>query len=152
MNLTRGSLPRRTLTHHVQIVAIKKFKESDEDEHVRKTALREIRVLKLLHHDNVVALLEVFRRKKKLYLVFEYVERTLLEELELQGAYHVCCRDTLATRLGKLACTSPRTASLPIVHVLDHTQVMASGDSSATHSGASRGSSSVASTTSTRTT
>lgn len=29
-----------------QIVAIKKFKESDEDEHVRKTALREVRILK----------------------------------------------------------------------------------------------------------
>src|SRR5690242_6628572 len=30
-----------------QIVAIKKFKESDEDEQVRKTALREIRTLKV---------------------------------------------------------------------------------------------------------
>jgi cyclin-dependent kinase-like len=29
-----------------QIVAIKKFKESDEDEQVRKTALREVRILK----------------------------------------------------------------------------------------------------------
>ena len=28
-----------------QIVAIKKFKESDEDEQVRKTALREVRIL-----------------------------------------------------------------------------------------------------------
>ena len=30
-----------------QIVAIKKFKESDEDEQVRKTALREVRILKV---------------------------------------------------------------------------------------------------------
>jgi serine/threonine protein kinase len=30
-----------------QIVAIKKFKESDEDEQVRKTAIREIRILKV---------------------------------------------------------------------------------------------------------
>lgn len=30
-----------------QIVAIKKFKESDVDEQVRKTALREIRILKV---------------------------------------------------------------------------------------------------------
>jgi serine/threonine protein kinase len=29
-----------------QLVAIKKFKESDQDEQVRKTALREIRILK----------------------------------------------------------------------------------------------------------
>jgi cyclin-dependent kinase-like len=65
-----------------QIVAIKKFKESDEDEQVRKTALREVRILKQLRHENVVSLIEVFRRKRKLYLVFEYVESTLLEELE----------------------------------------------------------------------
>lgn len=33
-----------------QIVAIKKFKESDEDEQVRKTALREVRILKVRGH------------------------------------------------------------------------------------------------------
>lgn len=65
-----------------QLVAIKKFKESDEDEQVRKTSLREVRVLKQLKHDNVITLLEVFRRKGKLYLVFEYVEKTILEVLE----------------------------------------------------------------------
>ncbi|RHX98865.1 hypothetical protein DYB25_005701, partial [Aphanomyces astaci] len=62
-----------------QIVAIKKFKESDEDEQVKKTAMREIRILK---HENIVSLIEVFRRKGKLYLVFEYVEKTILEEIE----------------------------------------------------------------------
>ncbi len=36
---------------------------------VRKTALREVRILKQLSHDNIVSLLEVFRRKRKLYLV-----------------------------------------------------------------------------------
>lgn len=65
-----------------QIVAIKKFKESDEDEQVRKTALREVRILKQLRHENIVNLIEVFRRKGKLHLVFEFVERTILEELE----------------------------------------------------------------------
>jgi len=65
-----------------QIVAIKKFKESDEDEQVRKTALREVRILKQLKHDNIVNLIEVFRRKGKLHLVFEFVERTILEDLE----------------------------------------------------------------------
>ena len=67
-----------------QIVAIKKFKESDEDEQVRKTALREVRILKQLKHENIVNLIEVFRRKGKLYLVFEYVDRTILEDLEKQ--------------------------------------------------------------------
>jgi len=65
-----------------QIVAIKKFKESDEDEMVRKTAMREIKLLKQLRHENIVNLIEVFRKRGKLYLVFEYVEKTVLEELE----------------------------------------------------------------------
>jgi cyclin-dependent kinase-like len=65
-----------------QIVAIKKFKDSDDDEQVRKTALREVRILKQLKHPNVVRLIEVFRRRGRIYLVFEYVEKTLLEDLE----------------------------------------------------------------------
>ncbi|KAK1931615.1 Cyclin-dependent kinase-like 2 [Phytophthora citrophthora] len=65
-----------------QIVAIKKFKESDDDEQVKKTALREIKILKQLKHENIVNLLEVFRMKGKLYLVFEFVEKTILEEIE----------------------------------------------------------------------
>ncbi|GMF39537.1 unnamed protein product [Phytophthora fragariaefolia] len=65
-----------------QIVAIKKFKESDDDEQVKKTALREIKILKQLKHENIVSLLEVFRMKGKLYLVFEFVEKTILEEIE----------------------------------------------------------------------
>merc|ERR1711988_2034674 len=59
-----------------RIVAIKKFIESEDDKNVRKIALREIRALKKLKHDNLVALLEVFRRKKRLYLVFEFVDST----------------------------------------------------------------------------
>eukprot|EP00466_Bigelowiella_natans_P017219 jgi/Bigna1/43187/e_gw1.73.28.1 len=65
-----------------QIVAIKKFKESDQDEQVRKTALREIRILKQLKHANIVTLHEVFRKKGRLYLVFEYVDGTILELME----------------------------------------------------------------------
>ena len=38
--------------------------------------------LQQLKHDNIVNLIEVFRRKSKLHLVFEYVERTILEDLE----------------------------------------------------------------------
>lgn len=36
----------------------------------------------MLKHKNIVDLREAFRRKGKLYLVFEYVERNLLEVLE----------------------------------------------------------------------
>ena len=44
--------------------------------------MREIRILKELKHPNIVNLIEVFRWKGKIYLVFEYVPHTLLEELE----------------------------------------------------------------------
>ncbi|KAH1006172.1 hypothetical protein HUJ05_006934 [Dendroctonus ponderosae] len=65
-----------------EIVAIKKFTESEEDPLIRKIALREIRLLKNLKHPNLVNLLEVFRRKRRLHLVLEYCERTVLNELE----------------------------------------------------------------------
>lgn len=64
-----------------QQVAIKKFKESDDDEYVRKTALREIRILKQLKHDHIVDLLEVFREDNRIFLVFEQLNRTILDEL-----------------------------------------------------------------------
>ncbi|GAB4815159.1 hypothetical protein N2152v2_002205 [Parachlorella kessleri] len=65
-----------------ELVAIKRFKESDSDEQVRKTAVREVKVLRSVRHDNVVQLLDVFRQSGKLYLVFEYVQRTVLEDLD----------------------------------------------------------------------
>lgn len=35
-----------------------------------------------LRHENLVNLIEVFRRKKRLFLVFEFVDRTVLDDLE----------------------------------------------------------------------
>ncbi|KAK2161914.1 hypothetical protein NP493_1551g00045 [Ridgeia piscesae] len=65
-----------------QFVAIKKFLESEDDKVVKKIAMREIRMLKQLRHENLVNLIEVFRRKKRLYLVFEFVDHTVLDDLE----------------------------------------------------------------------
>lgn len=65
-----------------EIVAIKKFKESDKEDQVRKTILRELRILKQLRHNNIVNLIDAFRRKGRLYLVFEYVDSTILMKLE----------------------------------------------------------------------
>nr|XP_020461232.1 cyclin-dependent kinase-like 1 isoform X1 [Monopterus albus]XP_020461233.1 cyclin-dependent kinase-like 1 isoform X1 [Monopterus albus]XP_020461234.1 cyclin-dependent kinase-like 1 isoform X1 [Monopterus albus] len=65
-----------------QIVAIKKFVESEDDPVIKKIALREIRLLKQLKHVNLVNLLEVFRRKRRLHLVFEFCEQTVLNELD----------------------------------------------------------------------
>ncbi|KAI8796409.1 cyclin-dependent kinase 2 isoform X1 [Biomphalaria glabrata] len=65
-----------------QLVAIKKFLESEDDKIVQKIALREIKMLKQLRHDNLVNLIETFRKRKRLYLVFEFVDHTILDELE----------------------------------------------------------------------
>ncbi|RXN01916.1 Cyclin-dependent kinase-like 2 [Acipenser ruthenus] len=65
-----------------RIVAIKKFLESDDDKTVKKIAMREIKLLKQLRHENLVNLLEVCKKKRRWYLVFEFVDRTLLDDLE----------------------------------------------------------------------
>lgn len=65
-----------------QIVAIKKFVESEDDPMIRKIAMREVGMLKNLRHPNLVNLLEVFRRKHKIHMVFEYCDHTVLNELE----------------------------------------------------------------------
>ena len=44
--------------------------------------MREIKVLKEFKHRNLVNLRTVFREKGKLFLIFDYVEKTLLEELQ----------------------------------------------------------------------
>ncbi|NWR62137.1 CDKL2 protein, partial [Bucorvus abyssinicus] len=65
-----------------QIVAVKKFLESEDDAVVRKIAVREIKLLKQLRHENLVSLLEVYKKKKRWYLVFEFVDHTVLDDLE----------------------------------------------------------------------
>ena len=65
-----------------QVVAIKKFVESEDDPLIKKIALREIRMLRQLKHHNLVNLIEVFKRKRRLHLVFEYCDHTLLNELD----------------------------------------------------------------------
>jgi cyclin-dependent kinase-like len=64
------------------LVAIKKFVESEDDPLIKKIAMREIRMLKQLKHPNLVNLLEVFKRKKRLHLVFEFIDKTVLNELD----------------------------------------------------------------------
>ncbi|XP_075852170.1 cyclin-dependent kinase-like 3 isoform X4 [Microcebus murinus] len=73
-----------------QIVAIKIFYEKPEKS-VNKIAAREIKFLKVcffclncsqFHHENLVNLIEVFRQKKKIHLVFEFIDHTVLDELQ----------------------------------------------------------------------
>ena len=64
-----------------KFVAIKKFKEV-EDKLVQKTMRRELKMLQMLKHDNVVEFQDAFIYKQNLFIVFEYVEQNLLEVLE----------------------------------------------------------------------
>ena len=64
-----------------KFVAIKKFKEVD-DELVKKTMKRELKMLQRLNHPNVVDFQDAFKRKGNLFLVFEFCEKNLLELLQ----------------------------------------------------------------------
>ncbi|XP_031797375.1 cyclin-dependent kinase-like 2 isoform X1 [Sarcophilus harrisii] len=66
-----------------RIVAIKKFLESEDNKTVKKIVTREIKLLKQLRHENLVTLLEAFKKRKRWYLVFEFVDHTILDDLDL---------------------------------------------------------------------
>jgi cyclin-dependent kinase-like len=59
---------RHKITQNV--VAIKKFKETDDEELIKKTTVREIQVLRALKHKNIVELHEAFKKKGLVHLVF----------------------------------------------------------------------------------
>lgn len=66
-----------------QEVAIKKIKLgniTEAQDGVNRTALREIKLLQELHHENVIALLDVYGKDSSISLVFEIME-TDLEQL-----------------------------------------------------------------------
>ncbi|XP_008064058.1 cyclin-dependent kinase-like 3 isoform X1 [Carlito syrichta] len=63
------------------IVAVKIFCEKPEKS-VNKIAMREIKFLKQFRHENLVNLIDVFRQKKKIHLVFEFIDHTILDELQ----------------------------------------------------------------------
>ncbi|CAK73708.1 unnamed protein product (macronuclear) [Paramecium tetraurelia] len=65
-----------------ECVAIKKFKETEDDEAVKKSIQREVKMLRMLKHPNIIQLKEAFKKKGKIFLVFQFVDRNLLELLE----------------------------------------------------------------------
>merc|ERR550525_706757 len=71
----------RCRTDRAKIVALKKVLMENEKEGFPITALREIRILQLLNHENIVNLLEICRQysrhKTTFYLVFDFCEHDL---------------------------------------------------------------------------
>ena len=64
-----------------EFVAIKQFKYLENELEI-KTMKRELRMLQILRHENIVEFREAFKRKGTLFLVFEYMEINVLELLE----------------------------------------------------------------------
>jgi cyclin-dependent kinase-like len=63
MQRTCGYCSIRNLTSDsFDVVAIKKFKESDDDDIVKKTTLREVKMLRNLKQENIVTLIECFKK------------------------------------------------------------------------------------------
>ena len=58
-------------------VAMKKMRIENKDEGIPITALREMCILKHLHHENVVELYEIIQDVDKIVLIFEYADMDL---------------------------------------------------------------------------
>jgi len=76
------------------LVAVKKFKSTDDDPIFLKSSVREVKLLRSLKHPNIVELRDVYKRfvmnvtilsfdirNGKLFLVFEFMDKNLLEVL-----------------------------------------------------------------------
>ncbi|KAL6762900.1 kinase-like domain-containing protein [Haematococcus lacustris] len=76
----RGSSPE-------QWVAVKEFKIEDDDpdaDDVKRTSRREVNLLRSLEHPNIVAFIDEFMVRDRLFIVMEFVPCNLLELLEAQ--------------------------------------------------------------------
>uniref|UniRef100_A0A4W5LCC5 cyclin-dependent kinase n=1 Tax=Hucho hucho TaxID=62062 RepID=A0A4W5LCC5_9TELE len=58
-----------------RIVAVKKFLESEDDKTSTNQSIICSPLLQKLRHENLVNLLEVWKKRRRWYLVFEFVER-----------------------------------------------------------------------------
>ncbi|KAG0630307.1 hypothetical protein M758_1G168700 [Ceratodon purpureus] len=65
-----------------ETIALKKIRLEQEDEGVPSTAIREISLLKEMHHSNIVRLQDVVHSEKRLYLVFEYLDLDLKKHMD----------------------------------------------------------------------
>jgi serine/threonine protein kinase len=78
---TYGAVYRARCSQTGRTVAIKKMKPEHEDEGVPSTAIREVAVLKGADHVNIVKLLDVYCVRRKVHLVFEFIDKNLKEHM-----------------------------------------------------------------------
>jgi len=79
---TYGVVYKGRNTKTQKIVALKKIRLESEEEGVPSTAIREISLLKELHHPNIVCLEDVLLQENKLYLVFEFLSMDLKKYID----------------------------------------------------------------------
>lgn len=82
---TYGKVYKARNVRSGEFVAMKQMKLDDQEDGVPSTAIREIALLKELSHQNVVRLLDVFCKPKKLVLVFEFLENDLKKYMKSLG-------------------------------------------------------------------
>jgi len=94
-------------------VALKRIRfDSENDEGVPSTALREIAILREMRHPNVVGLRDVmfFGEKKKLYMVFDFHQYDLKRHMDVVGPIPTetvkSMLQQLVTGIGFLPCTT----------------------------------------------
>ncbi|KAL4764185.1 Cdk5/Pho85 family cyclin-dependent kinase [Aspergillus foveolatus] len=67
-----------------EMVALKEI-HLDSEEGTPSTAIREISLMKELHHDNILSLYDVVHTENKLMLVFEYMDQDLKKYMDTHG-------------------------------------------------------------------
>lgn len=79
---TYGIVYKAQHRHTGEVVALKRIRLDNEEEGIPCTAVREISLLRDLHHPNIVRLLDILHTEKKLTLVFEYLDSDLKKYLD----------------------------------------------------------------------
>ena len=74
---TYGEVYEAIDTTNNRRVAMKRLRIDNKDEGIPITALREMCILKHLHHENVVELYEIIQDVDKIILIFEYADMDL---------------------------------------------------------------------------
>lgn len=94
---TYGTVIRCRHQNTNQIVAMKRFKHSDEMTLARNMAMSEIQTLQKIRHENVVTILDDFRHDRVVYLVLELLDCSLYDEMIQNngGLGYDKCRDRI---------------------------------------------------------
>ena len=74
---TYGEVYEAIDTTNNRRVAMKKMRLDNKDEGIPITALREMCILKHLHHENIIELYEIIQDLDKIILIFEYADMDL---------------------------------------------------------------------------